>query len=159
MWFLMASRLSKNNRSSPPGQDWLLWITNGLYRYQITRSSSQVSLVIHNNRSCPGGLDRLFLLNLLAIENHIEILTKNNVSFHSIGARKTTWSSVISVSTSWFPVCYIGRPRLTFLNRLWSPPGGGRGWAAPSGGSAAPSWACSGHSPGLGEAVWSFLTH
>ena len=28
MWFSMASRLSKNNWSSPPGQDRLLWITN-----------------------------------------------------------------------------------------------------------------------------------
>ena len=26
--FSMASRLSKNNQSSPPGQDWLLWITS-----------------------------------------------------------------------------------------------------------------------------------
>ena len=26
--FSMASRLSKNNQSSPLGQDWLLWITS-----------------------------------------------------------------------------------------------------------------------------------
>ena len=28
MWFSLVSRLSKNNRSSPPGQDRLLWITS-----------------------------------------------------------------------------------------------------------------------------------
>ena len=32
----------------------------------VYRSSFQVSLVIHDNQSLPGGLDQLFLLNLLA---------------------------------------------------------------------------------------------
>ena len=61
----MAAVGQARKTSSPLEDDLAIW------------SSSQVSLVIHNNRSCPGGLDRLILLNLLAIENRKDILTNN----------------------------------------------------------------------------------